>query len=432
MDFNEEEIKAERERKNAEIRSVLLAEEQKKEKQKQKEKEMEKIRKENSFPSRLKRLLSSSKLTDLSKLELTDFPAESQDSKEKKDNKVLDESVDPCSPNPAAEQPVKAESANENLTAALDAITGRFALIAFTCLDDVDAESMLKAGLSVLSTAIYPLQAVADDMKPAYIAILNDCWQNKNALNKMTADIEEEFKRSTGKDLITVCLGASESDAAGRLKRTMNALYRKIRDLVEPSDNSNLDGLTHRLKQQIEANAIEQARRQFERQLEEDGEIDEDIPVVIREAKNMSEDEYDSYLSEEEQEIKYQARKNYIDDDVSIEQTLHNIEKHNTMDDPLYLIAIASVDMNTLIILEDSDDFRELCLEADVSMMRCSYIYAISKSGGHWYGNNHATRDIEDIFEALSEIIRSRGGRFKSEFLYEVPNISIFKDIYLQ
>lgn len=443
MDFNEEEIKAERERKNAEIRSAILEEERGKERGREKKKERERIRKENSFSSRLKRILTSSKLTDLSKLELTDFPSldeqssskgEGLDSTNQGEGKNTNNSTNSLSPNSAAEQPAdtKAESVNENLTAALDAITGRFALIAFTCLDDVDAESMLKVGLSVLSTAIYPLKAVAEDMQPAYVAILNDCWQNKNALNKMTADLEEEFKRSTGKDLITVCLGASESDAAGRLKRTMNALYRKIRDLTEPLDNSNLDGLTHRLKQQIEANAIEQARRQFERQLEEDGEIDEDIPVVIREAKNMSEDEYDSYLSEEEQEIKYQARKNYIDDDVSIEQTLHNIEKHNTMDDPLYLIAIASVDMNTLIILEDSDDFRELCLEADVSMMRCSYIYAISKSGGHWYGNNHATRDIEDIFEALSEIIRSRGGRFKSEFLYEVPNISIFKDIYLQ
>ena len=328
-----------------------------------------------------------------------------------------------------------ADNKKSGLQNALDTISGRYAIIAFTCLDDeVKTEDLLKTGLTVLSTGIYPMPYKKEEGDTAniFIAILNDCWQNKNALNKLTEDLSDEFLKETGKELLTVCLGATEDDVNGQLKRTVNALHRKIRNLTTPDTTGDLSALQHRLKQQIEANAIEQARRQFERQMEEDGEIDEELPVVIREAKNMSSEEYDSYLSEEEQAIKYNARKSYIDDDVSIEQVIHNIEKHNTMDDPLYLIAVASVDMNTLIILEDSDDFEDLCEEADVSMMRCSYIYAISKSGGHWYGNNHATRDIEDIFESLSEIIRSRGGRFRSEFLYEVPNISIFKDIYLQ
>ena len=41
MDFNEEEIKAERERKNAEIRSAILEEERGKEREREKEVEME-------------------------------------------------------------------------------------------------------------------------------------------------------------------------------------------------------------------------------------------------------------------------------------------------------------------------------------------------------------------------------------------------------
>lgn len=423
MDSNENAIKNERERRIEENRLCLMRSIKQKEKKKEEEKEKKEARKQSSPLFRFKHLISSmkNKVTDVSSLGLTDFPVEEETVPEPKTEK----GDIPVSPDTGDETEPDKTSGNADLQAVLDNISGRYAIVAFTCLEEVDTESLLKTGLTVLSTGIYPIGKL-------YVAVLSDCWQNKNALNKLMDDLVSEFKKETGKDLITVCLGAAEDDVNARLKRTINALNRKIRDLTIPTDNYDLSALQHRLKEQIEANAIEQARRQFERQLEEDGEIDEDLPVVIREAKNMSEDEYDSYLSEEEQEIKCNARKNYIDDDVSIEQTLHNIEKHNTLDDPLYLIAIASVDMNTLIILEDADDFEELCEEADVTMMRCSYIYAISKSGGHWYGNNHATRDIEDIFETMAEIIRSRGGRFRSEFLYEIPNISIFKDIYLQ
>lgn len=437
MDSNENAIKNERERRIEENRICLMQSIKQKEREtlarknkfsicsgtKEREKEKKEARKQSSPLFRFKHLISSmkNKVTDVSSLGLTDFPVEEETVPEPKTEK----GDIPVSPDTGDETEPDKTSGNADLQAVLDNISGRYAIVAFTCLEEVDTESLLKTGLTVLSTGIYPIGKL-------YVAVLSDCWQNKNALNKLMDDLVSEFKKETGKDLITVCLGAAEDDVNARLKRTINALNRKIRDLTIPADNYDLSALQHRLKEQIEANAIEQARRQFERQLEEDGEIDEDLPVVIREAKNMSEDEYDSYLSEEEQEIKCNARKNYIDDDVSIEQTLHNIEKHNTLDDPLYLIAIASVDMNTLIILEDTDDFEELCKEADVTMMRCSYIYAISKSGGHWYGNNHATRDIEDIFETMAEIIRSRGGRFRSEFLYEIPNISIFKDIYLQ
>lgn len=444
-------IKDERERRIEEQRKQLLEETEKKEKQQKAR--IEKKKKASLF-FQLKTLFTpKQKLTDVSALNLTDFPepekketlaqAAVQQScialdeesliprgtKEKKKENKESSAED----NEKANEP--ADNTKSGLQNALDTISGRYAIITFTCLDDeVKTEDLLKTGLTVLSTGIYPMPYKKEEGDTAniFIAILNDCWQNKNALNKLTEDLSDEFLKETGKELLTVCLGATEDDVNGQLKRTVNALHRKIRNLTTPDTTGDLSALQHRLKQQIEANAIEQARRQFERQMEEDGEIDEELPVVIREAKNMSSEEYDSYLSEEEQAIKYNARKSYIDDDVSIEQVIHNIEKHNTMDDPLYLIAVASVDMNTLIILEDSDDFEDLCEEADVSMMRCSYIYAISKSGGHWYGNNHATRDIEDIFESLSEIIRSRGGRFRSEFLYEVPNISIFKDIYLQ
>ena len=437
-------IKDERERRIEEKRKQILEETEKKEKKETLARKNKFLicsgtkKKEKASPLfQLKTLFApKQKLTDVSALNLTDFPEpEKKETLARKDEFSIH-------PSTKQKKEIEDHSAENNekanksgLQNALDAISGRYAIIAFTCLDDeVKTEDLLKTGLTVLSTGIYPMPYKKEEGDTAniFIAILSDCWQNKNALNKLTEDLSDEFLKETGKELLTVCLGATEDDVNSQLKRTVNALHRKIRNLTTPDTTGDLSALQHRLKQQIEANAIEQARRQFERQMEEDGEIDEELPVVIREAKNMSSEEYDSYLSEEEQAIKYNARKSYIDDDVSIEQVIHNIEKHNTMDDPLYLIAVASVDMNTLIILEDSDDFEDLCEEADVSMMRCSYIYAISKSGGHWYGNNHATRDIEDIFESLSEIIRSRGGRFRSEFLYEVPNISIFKDIYLQ
>lgn len=427
MNQNEAVIRDERERFIKENRKRLMQEEAEKKEKKALQQSKKGYHPLKDLMTSVKDKLNQKSLTDVTSLNLTDFPepmgGEGAAMFSQRENTAQEGAVEgeACS-----ETGCKDTVKPSQLQDALEHISGRYAVVAFTCADVADAEIIVKTGLSVLSTAIYPMGNI-------YIAILSDCWQNKNTLNKLMDDLAAEFKKETDKELLTVCLGATDEENVNeRLKHTVNALNRKLRNLTAPNTDSDLEALQTRLKRQIESNAIEQAKRQFERQLEEDGEIDEDLPVIIREAKNMSEDEYDSYLSEEEQEIKYNARKNYIDDDVSIEQTLHNIKKHNTMDDPLYLIAVASVDMNTLIILEDTDDFEDLCEEADVTMMRCSYIYAISKSGGHWYGNNHATRDIEDIFESLSEIIRSRGGRFRREFLYDVPNISIFKDIYLQ
>ena len=166
--------------------------------------------------------------------------------------------------------------------------------------------------------------------------------------------------------------------------------------------------------------------------MEECGEIDPQERIIIRDASNMSPEEYDSFLSPTQQMMKEQAKARYVDDDILVEQVLHNIRKHNTIEDPLYLIAIASVDMNTLCILEDVTDFELMCEDQEITMFQCSYIYSISKSGGHWYGNNHATREIEELFNTLSDIIVENHGRFRKELLYEVPNIGIFKDIYLQ
>lgn len=291
----------------------------------------------------------------------------------------------------------------------------------------------LQAGIDILGVPVYPIR------NGMYAGLLSDCWNNQNAINQIQEELQKELADETGMRLTVVTLGAQKRKTLApamclqRLVVRLQQAYDKaqVKKSLDTED-LNMQQLITKLRKEIEKNAIEQARRQFEQQMEENGELIPEQPVVIREAASMSAVEYDSYLSQEEQLMKREAKMRYIDDDVSIAQVLHNIEKHRTLDDPLYLIAIASVDMNTLVLLEDTEDFEALCRESDVTMIQCSYIYAISRSGGHWYGNNHATKEIENIFSGLSEVIVQNGGRFRREYLYRVPNISIFKDIYMQ
>ena len=328
------------------------------------------------------------------------------------------------------------EGGKDALKRALDNCGETYAIVAYgTTQADLSKEQqagILQTGIDVLGVPIYPIRT------NQYVGIIGDCWSNGNAMDKLQNDLKDELAQTTGCSFTAVTLGTlrrQDQAPAMYLQRVLARLQTRLEKEIQTPEaygTANMQELVTRLRKEIEENAIEQARRQFEQQMEENGELVPEDPVVIREAANMSPAEYDSYLSEEEQIVKREAKSRYIDDDVSIAQVLHNIEKHRTLDDPLYLIAIASVDMNTLVILEDTEDFETLCHEAGVSMIQCSYIYAISRSGGHWYGNNHATKDIENIFDSLSAIIVQNGGRFRKEYLYSVPGMSIFKDIWMQ
>lgn len=276
-----------------------------------------------------------------------------------------------------------------------------------------------------------------------FLVIEPDCRLNANSLLQICDEALQEFYQASLHPACEVCrhilLSERGKKPAQMLEIGQIQLARAVKQYANDhpqyqlSDKAvDMEALTSMLSDAIKENAIEQARRQFEIQLEENGELYDDEPVFIKTAEEMSVEEYESYLSIEQQQIKAAAKSTFIDDDVSVEQVLHNIRKHNTADDVLYLIAIASVDMNNLVLLEDIVDFEMLCEEQGIEMMQCSYIYAISQSGGHWYGTNHATKDIKDLFDTLSDVIVANGGRFQKELLYAVPNINIFKDIYFQ
>lgn len=395
--------------------------------------------------------LHNDALSKLSTEELGDFvPLEEPGGQEEKEEKKKEEQESMEEGSGIPEDSGKKQlPPDEALVSRLGTISGRSAIAVFglTGTEYVKAmlgvpflqevqRTLIQCALSVFGAAAYPCE---DQL---YAVILEDCRLNQNGLDKMCNDLQKAYasaRTSPANTAIAVCLAVKEDTPEQLLRRLQTACRRQIQAFEETHseyalerDRVNLEELTEGLRRTIEANAIEQARRQFEVQMEECGEIDPQERIVIRDASNMSPEEYDSFLSPTQQMIKEQAKARYVDDDILVEQVLHNIRKHNTIEDPLYLIAIASVDMNTLCILEDVTDFELMCEDQDITMFQCSYIYSISKSGGHWYGNNHATREIEELFNTLSDIIVENHGRFRKELLYEVPNIGIFKDIYLQ
>lgn len=162
--------------------------------------------------------------------------------------------------------------------------------------------------------------------------------------------------------------------------------------------------------------------------------------VVEKEVKaeDLSTEEYNTMLSEMDTETyatKQEALSKSINAEVSLDQIIHKMMQHNTIDDPLYLIAIASVDMNTLVLIHDIDAFIDLCNQeedGEIDIISCSYIYAIHKSGGHWYGQSNATPAIKTMFDMISGLIVANRGSFKEKEILTIPNINMFKDIYTQ
>ena len=145
MDSNENAIKDERTRRIEENRLCLMQSIKQKE---EKEKEKEEARKQSSPLFRFKHLISSmkNKVTDVSSLGLTDFPVEEETVPEPKTG----EGDIPVSPDTGDETEPDKTSGNADLQAVLDNISGRYAIVAFTCLEEVDTESLLKTGLGIL------------------------------------------------------------------------------------------------------------------------------------------------------------------------------------------------------------------------------------------------------------------------------------------
>ena len=296
------------------------------------------------------------------------------------------------------------------------------------------------------NTSLSALKEKADNYFEALCQVVSDrvivlrlypCRYNQNGLTKLMDGFLTQWESESLGDLVyDTVLSDGEKKPSILLNKgifTCNdklSSLRKKKNQQTLSDIPNLEELTKNLTQQIEENVKVQLMRQMEQQLDENGEIYEEELEPVKTADEMTPEEYDSYLSDEQRRIKEEAVQKYVDDDLFIDQILHNIRRHNTLQDPLYLIAIASVDMNTLVILECITDFEELCQSQEISLLQCSYIYSISKSGGHWYGNNHATKAIEELFGDLSDVIVNNGGVFRKELLYAIPNINIFKDIY--
>jgi hypothetical protein len=453
MEAEELKRREEIEQRNEEERQKVFQEiQEKEEKAKERKKEQEKNsffpKMQKMFQKRTKKLKRPKNTISMNSVELTDFPDRDKEEEEEKpkEAKEAEETEIPVSTPQKVEADNTIEVVPKSYTEAMSMINGSvYALIYITipAKDYLSAKNQLseyrktveKGGRSTWKENFFPCET-------DYVVVLRNCRQNKNGIEKECRKFlnliqEDETDYTVLYEIATPGKDTLPKDALKQLQRDSDRQERRWTHEhpeynLKRSMNVDISELTKQITKSVEATAVEQAKRQFERQIEEGGEIDEEEEIVIKTAEEMSADEYESYLSDEQRNIKEQARSQYIDDDLLVEQVLHNIKRHNTSDDPLYLIAIVSSDLNTLIILEDFIDFECLCEEQDIKIIQCSYIYALSKSGGHWYGISHATKEIEHIFDAFSELIQENNGVFKKEILYSVPNINIFKDIYIQ
>ena len=148
----------------------------------------------------------------------------------------------------------------------------------------------------------------------------------------------------------------------------------------------------------------------------------------------MTTDEYNNQLSQELQEVKEQAIENTVSNKVSLSRILNNIQQRE-MDgsSQLFYICIATIDMNALIILRNTRQFLDLMEEADVDYVSCSYIYALFSSGAAWYGNNLPVTGVQKIFDAMvNACIAKRGRPLSNDDILKIPDIDMFKDIYMQ
>lgn len=186
------------------------------------------------------------------------------------------------------------------------------------------------------------------------------------------------------------------------------------------------------IKAQVREELLKEQEEQKQKELLEKQKAEE--AKRPKTADDLTTDEYNNQLSQELQEVKEQAIENTVSNKVSLSRILNNIQQRE-MDgsSQLFYICIATIDMNALIILRNTRQFLDLMEEADVDYVSCSYIYALFSSGAAWYGNNLPVTGVQKIFDAMvNACIAKRGRPLSNDDILKIPDIDMFKDIYMQ
>lgn len=212
--------------------------------------------------------------------------------------------------------------------------------------------------------------------------------------------------------------------------------YKKTHQMFDMRQNDNEVINEKSQQQQIDK---EELKRQIREELLQEQEALKQAELEKQKEQtkttdDLTADEYNEQLSDDLKETKEEALDNNVTSKVSLSRILNNIQQREMdSNNQLYYICIATMDMNSLIVLRNIRAFVDLINDAEIDFVQCSYIYAIFSSGAAWYGNNLPVKGIQKIFDALVDACIAKRGRplSQDEFL-KIPDINIFKDIYLQ
>ena len=157
------------------------------------------------------------------------------------------------------------------------------------------------------------------------------------------------------------------------------------------------------IKAQVREELLKEQEEQKQKELLEKQKAEE--AKRPKTADDLTTDEYNNQLSQELQEVKEQAIENTVSNKVSLSRILNNIQQRE-MDgsSQLFYICIATID-----------------------------IYALFSSGAAWYGNNLPVTGVQKIFDAMvNACIAKRGRPLSNDDILKIPDIDMFKDIYMQ
>ena len=193
--------------------------------------------------------------------------------------------------------------------------------------------------------------------------------------------------------------------------------------VITAQDVATQEELEARIRAEILAEQEEAKRKEEEAR----------IAAQPKTADDLSVDEYNEQLPDEILNVKEQALSNTVPGEVSLARILNNIQqREGDGNNQLFYVCIATIDMNALILLKNVHEFVELIEEADVDYIQCSYIYALFSTGAAWYGNNLPVKGIQSVFDAMvGACLAKRGRPLTQEEVLRIPDIQMFKDIYM-
>lgn len=281
-----------------------------------------------------------------------------------------------------------------------------------------------------------------------FVVVLENCHSNERTCKEQIAHFHKALAvaEKNYEKLVFSCAVGFQASIRGKTFEEILRLadshmyadkeeYKKAKKTEkkeeEPEQQVDIEALKAELEKNLTKQITRQVEMQIQQQLSEGNEPDMDAVQVQVDASNMSVAEYDAQLSESTRLIKQEALSMRVNASVNLDQIINNIRMHNTKEDPLYLIAIASIDMSSLILIRDMNSFIDLLNEEDMDYVSCSYIYAIHKKGSQWYGSNNATPAIKSLFDTLAGFVAVGGGRIKPDKILQIPHIDIFKEIYM-